>query len=315
MTMRTIGRQLIERGSWLSAYLFFDGTVHSEAADGIIRDVVAPFTARQLAMGRLGRWYFVRYSHNGPHVRVRMLPTNEEAGSSIIREFETECESSRRVTEVEWAKYAPEIARYGGQAAMPLAEQIFEDSSKLACDVLATHRTFQDRACRCGVALLSMLVLMRAFSAVNARDSIDDSIAEFAAYYSDGYRQLIAGSEAAQMEMLSEFERASEQDRDRVAPYVDDAIDRLARGAGLTAALDAYNHAIVQRCLAFIDLFEAGRIVARTNSQQGVRQAIFAIVPSYMHMTNNRLGVSIDEEAYLAFLLSAIFSSRNSVRP
>ena len=59
---------------WLTVYLYFDvgddgDGIYGEAADRVIRDVVAPLV--KACRPDAVRWFFLRYSEDGAHVRVR----------------------------------------------------------------------------------------------------------------------------------------------------------------------------------------------------------------------------------------------------
>ena len=51
-------------------------------------------------------------------------------------------------------------------------------------------------------------------------------------------------------------------------------------------------------------LFDDNKIVLGGKKVDDWNTCIFSIVPSYIHMMNNRLGITIQEESYLAYLIS-----------
>jgi hypothetical protein len=66
------------------------------------------------------------------------------------------------------------------------------------------------------------------------------------------------------------------------------------------------------------DAFEKGRIeipisfrITGKNDLQEEKQRLWFIYSSYVHMTNNRLGILNQDEAYAAFLISKCLSAIN----
>ncbi|MEU4769409.1 thiopeptide-type bacteriocin biosynthesis protein [Actinosynnema sp. NPDC023794] len=137
----------------------------AETVDAFIADVLAPAMAEHRAAGRISDWFFLRYWRSGPHLRVRLRDAATHAG--VIAEGLRALVAAAGHPEVEVdpvsfhaalgvagedflphgdvreAPYEPEVERYGGPAAMPIAEEVFCRSTDVAVAVLRAARTPQ----------------------------------------------------------------------------------------------------------------------------------------------------------------------------
>jgi hypothetical protein len=84
---------------------------------------------------------------------------------------------------------------------------------------------------------------------------------------------------------------------------VEEAWDRLEIGASLNETLDAYGTAMQPVRDALHNLYTNGAVLDRDTPIPSWFGCVRKILPSLMHMTSNRLGVSIPAEAYLAHLV------------
>jgi thiopeptide-type bacteriocin biosynthesis protein len=118
-----------DRGTaWRTWYVWTPGG--RDEADALIRDTLAPLAGEAIADGRASRWFFLRYSEGGAHVRWRVETTSSEA-ARLADLVAARC--GLRVTP---GSYEREPARYGGAEHLAAAESVFCASSALALRVL-----------------------------------------------------------------------------------------------------------------------------------------------------------------------------------
>lgn len=284
---------------WLSAHLHFDGTTPRDF-DRVIQQVVKPLTRGLESRDLVHEYFFIRYFENGPHVRVRWLPVGSEAADEIRRTAEGASAEAYRNGKsagpltLRWQPYEPEVERYGGVVAIQQAERLFWRSSRTVFDLLEDHH--DERAAhgtRMGVALLSMVVLAHA-----AEQSLGTPIG-FLGFYSRAYMPVIAAP-AAFASLMSTFGRAYETQADRLVPHVHELWLRLEGNEPLGGALDEYAVSVRQYLATLRALFADGAVIARGAPPASWSRCVQQIVPSLMHMHNNRLGITIPEEVYLA---------------
>ena len=191
-----------------------------------------------------------------------------------------------------WIAYEPEYARYGGLAGIALAEEFFFLSSEVVGSLLTRRKLVRSQ--RLGQAMLGMLVLIHAFAVTPAKAGA------LAGSYASGYLRQIADQEPERNAWQDTFDGGFERQADLLRVYVHDAWTRLVQGEDLTPELDRYRERLAGCRRRFDHLCERG-LLERAGSPCVDHDAmVAAIVPSYLHMHNNRMGITVAEEAYLA---------------
>jgi thiopeptide-type bacteriocin biosynthesis protein len=120
---------------WLSAKVY----VGPGLADSVLTRTVEPLVAKARADGWVDRWFFLRYADPQPHLRVRLRRTEPTYGELLdhVCEHLQPLLDDGTVHRWELDTYQPELHRYGGAAALDLAEQIFEADSNAVVSLLA----------------------------------------------------------------------------------------------------------------------------------------------------------------------------------
>lgn len=306
---------------WLSAHLYFDVTgddLYGAGCDTVVREVVRPFVARCVTEGWITGYFFVRYRLDGPHVRLRLCGADgvlagdvapalaAYVGAPVPRPDATGEEAAAApggppaasaVTRINWIPYEPETARYGGPDALAISEGVFRASSDLAFEILQ-GLDGQVRASRLGKALLAMVVLAHAIV-----DAPTHAIA-FMEHYHRTYLHVLAAGTVPLDQWRDAFESGYVRQAERLGGYVRETWRRLDAGERVGASLDDYHGAMRTARKSLQELAAAGRVRTAAGPAADWRTAAAHLLPSYTHMMNNRLGVSIPEESYLAHLIS-----------
>jgi thiopeptide-type bacteriocin biosynthesis protein len=279
---------------WLTAYLFFEGDVYGEAADRVIREVVAPLAQ---ACRDAVRWFFLRYDEEASHVRLRFLAPGQVLEETIWPLIVAAASSSELVVSSTRELYEPEVERYGGPCGLVLAEELFHRQSETALALLAKIPP-GTRPQRLGKGLLAMLVLLFLYRGERP------TAAGLARSYGTDYLKIWAGNAEEQDHWLRTFQEAFDRQADRLAGYVASAWEALESGGELTPELDAYRRDMEDVARRLRELFDQGRLRLQEQPAADWDECVDWIVPSYVHMMNNRLGVSIQEESYLSVLIA-----------
>lgn len=280
---------------WLSAHLYFEGDVHGAAGDRVVRDVAAPLAGS--CRGDAARWFFLRYFEDGGHLRIRFFAPAEVNEATIWPRITAAASASKRVERVERVPYLPEVERYGGPWGLALGEELFHASSETALALLAKVEP-GDRPARLGKALLAMLVLFHTYE----RDA--DRAAELADFYAASYLRAWAPDPERQKRWHAAFQEGFDRQADHLADYTEAVWDALESDGELTPELDVYRRAMAGFARRLRGLFEAKRLRLGAEIADDWPRCVRRIVPSYLHMMNNRLGVSLQEESYLSVLIS-----------
>lgn len=317
----------VSSGCWISAHLFFSGGVYSEAADTIIRDVVEPLAAESRRENRASSYFFIRYGELGPHVRLRLrvdVTAMHDTADWLLRRVSAIAphadlqsfgavansnplsltalgpggrHDSAALVGLRWIPYEPEITRYGGESATRLAEAFFEASSDVA---IAQLKKMQrgTRASRLGKALLANLTIFHAAS-MHRQDA-----ARAAFSYGAGYLKTLAATSARdRLDWERTFGRGFAEQAEKMRVYVEHAwalFERAEHPEPLRALAAAIRHTRTK----LSELVSTGSIVVYDQPVHTWLECAQRIVPSYVHMMNNRLGVTVAEEAYLAHVLT-----------
>jgi thiopeptide-type bacteriocin biosynthesis protein len=115
---------------WLFAKLYCG----RGSAEHILREVVAPVVARARAEVPLRGWFFLRYADPGNHLRLRLraAPADVPRLVEILGEAAGPLVASGRIARLVYDTYLPEVERYGGPAAIGVAEAAFAHDSDAA---------------------------------------------------------------------------------------------------------------------------------------------------------------------------------------
>ncbi|HEU0015334.1 MAG TPA: thiopeptide-type bacteriocin biosynthesis protein [Longimicrobium sp.] len=303
---------------WLSAYLFFTGWIYAPECDRIVVDVVEPFVRRCQREGWIDQHFFIRYSEHGPHVRLRLHGDAKTLQETVwpalledVREHSGEVETTvpvdakppfyrpgepLRVTHVAQVPYEPEIDRYGGPHAIFVAERVFQVSSEAAYAL--TQKMGRERSSRLGKGLLTMVVLNHLFNQTRERG------ANFAQVYGVSYLRTVERDEDQRGERLEAFGAGFDKQAETLGEYVQDVWERMDQGEELSETLDRYHDGLRACHDELRTLCEEGRVILGGQPVEDWDRVVMSIVPSYTHMMNNRLGVTLQEESYLSYLIT-----------
>lgn len=305
-----------ESNRWLSAHIHFDGNIYSSACDKVILQVVAPCVKIGLTEGLFSRYFFIRYGEGGAHVRLRLCvpyqsPEQEvqecitsqlQSLKETIAVKESDSESSLREQKVpaglgvRWMTYEPEVNRYGGALGIKVAEQLFYCSSE-ACLTFLQNEHPMENASRLGKALI--MTLLELFVFFKQRRVVG----EFAELYGNSYLRTLIREEGMRSSWSEAFRNGHEIQSRSLAAYIHEMWSRLEDNESVSEVLDRYRGNLEMQLSELVALVET-----RAVSRDGVPffnadSALRALVPSYVHMMNNRIGITPLEESYVCHLI------------
>ncbi|MEW2069422.1 thiopeptide-type bacteriocin biosynthesis protein [Streptomyces sp. NPDC007346] len=130
--------------TWLSLHCFLRSA--PEDTDVFLTEEVAPLLDGLVAEGEATGWFFIRYDEGGHHLRIRVRGASEARAASLPKSLARRAErlpvpdsvrgrgerGQAEHAEVHAEPYVPETARYGGPVALPVAEEVFVRSSRVA---------------------------------------------------------------------------------------------------------------------------------------------------------------------------------------
>jgi thiopeptide-type bacteriocin biosynthesis protein len=295
--------RVVESFAWQSIHLFLAADVFGSAGDQIVAQVVAPVVDALRAEQLIDGFFFVRYvDEKGPHIRWRMrcarslTPANVDARlASAVASMPVEAPQLSRTA---WEAYEPEVRRYGGSVGLKLAERVFEISSDAAISVLRSY-SLDLPAKRRAMAMVAKLTIAYPFF------SNISSLQRLLQFYAKDRIALYTRDAATAAALTAEVEAATARQSDRYTSAVSQCVAAMQDGEppipeflalyqGLYAAKVEIEHAIRENA---ITISADTRICLATVAAY--------LVPSYMHMSSNRMGVNNIDEAFLAHGIAA----------
>jgi thiopeptide-type bacteriocin biosynthesis protein len=103
-----------------------------EVADRFLTGTVGPAMAALRDRGAVDDWFFVRYTEGGPHLRIRFRGSGPDLAARVAGELAAGAPAG-----IHEARYEPEVERYGGPAAIGVAERVFCRSTEVVLARLA----------------------------------------------------------------------------------------------------------------------------------------------------------------------------------
>jgi len=313
-----------ENRAWLSAHLFLndDGARAVAPGDRVILGVVAPLARHCLREGWIRRFFFLRYHHLGLHIRVRLQGTPEVLQQQVRPALEraARLDGQVRVDEIgplhpsthpdilhlRWMSYEPEVQRYAGIDGMRPTERLFHASSELVLALLPPGEL--ELPVRRARALLAATTLLHAMCEDRAHAA---ELAEaYSGYALDIIRQGMHASETGtEPDCTAAFDAGLERQVGTLAPPVRSLWAGLEAGAEVGAPLDAYHAATLEIRRELAALHKAGLLAGPgLDAAASWRRLIEVLLPSHLHVTSNRLGLSILDESYVGHLAARLLA-------
>lgn len=306
-------------GDWLSLYLDFESVVapragvYGRACDALINGVVKPVIDRFKGEGWAETAFFVRYHDGQPHVRLRLLAAaglHEALSAEVADVLERFAAAGHgaRVLGLRTVPYEPELARYGGATAMRLSEHVFDASSRLVLDTLpslAGSEPTEVLERRFGHAVMGAVLLAATFFPGDA----------------SGPKRLLAGYAEG---VVAHRVREGRKDEFRSS-----IVAMTARQARLCRTLqplltvtdsdagEASPVATAQRAFRtarekLVRAWHGEPFRIYGNEIRSPADALVRLVPSYLHMHMNRLGLAPFQEAVACSIAAKAFEEEHA---
>ncbi|MFC5720528.1 lantibiotic dehydratase C-terminal domain-containing protein [Streptomyces gamaensis] len=342
-------------GSWQALHIHYAANPRP-----LMNECVTPLVERLTADGLLENHFFINYWLEGPHVRLRLKPSSQQAAPEVLHRAETavaaflrerpalyEVDSSgflndfyNTLFDLEFPEeeraaylgpdgrmklrpnnsffrmpYEPEYGKYGGPAGVGLAEWHFRHSSEL---VMAAVRgmNLHLRTVRLGTAAQLMMVMAGCFLPDRER------LAQYLDRYHAFWHRAFSGTGLIGTD---EYERAcaSTGTGPALSRRFAAVLDALA--AGEHERLPGFLRGWAGHCTQLREraagLAVRGELVfrswdgARDETVTDPAEALPLLLSPYMHMTNNRLHVTIRDEAYLSYALGRALRAPDAAAP
>lgn len=278
---------------WIAVYLFSDLGFES-----IITELVGKLVEDPAIASKMRLFFYIRYWEGGPHVRLRILPTAGKHKQKIIDVVEVESHRYFSVAkksgsyQIEFCEYKRETQRYGGAEMMNISEGFFKSSSQTVMKVLQKYSLQWSEQLALGIA-----IKMHAIFANTVVFDIGEIRSLFGTVVNNWILYAIKPDNIGNIpfdysdNMMRIFKRSFEVQMDRFGRIFDSSLH-----VGNQTDWEEYWR---MECLLFRKQIDA--------LMPAGEKELIQIYDSHIHMTNNRLGIRIRDEAFIAFVLSQLY--------
>lgn len=314
--------------TWLSLHLFY-----AQPWEKLILEVIKPVCENLLQQRLITQFFFIRYWEGGPHIRLRLKGEANVLKSKVdvtVRQhflkFIKDHPSIRQEpvginslsvqswydnNTIQSVAYKPETDRYGGLHGLPIAERQFGASSRAVIEAMATSIAWSS-ARALGVAVqMHLSFIHTAGISKNEAVSFFSWIAQNWLPTAINKRISAKDYQLEKDKTLHLFEDRFSKQQESLLPFCLKFWNALQ--AGVPFDSEWINQWIKEVRLIFASLKEQNEadklIQPRILHPEKIPQSnrtLWSLFDSYIHMTNNRLGLLNSEESYIAFLLHKI---------
>lgn len=298
-------------GKWWSVYIFYNGDL-----EDVLISVVSPII-KVVHPLYIEKFFFIRYYENGAHIRLRLKCTQNTFEKhvkplleSIANDFAYQVSLNNKMAYLQYVPYLTENERYGGINGVILAEEIFQISSKITLQIIGIKNWNCQKAL--GVAIqLQLISIFFFFEDIKKIES-------FLLFGQIGRMQLALGK-FADNDFVNDFIKRQDEvytrQKDNINLTLNDIWIILNNDVLFDDRImemwryEIRNFALKLR-INLADMFSFNTI--STNSPVAINEdnevKKWMLIDSYMHMTNNRLGIFYKEESYIYFILREFFA-------
>lgn len=315
---------------WLGAYLYY-----GEPRELFLAEAVRPFVERILTERLADQFFFIRFSEQGPHIRLRFKGSQQTLVRAVkpgldafFSRYMEACPSSREEltgmemlpAEQQWrpnntihyVPYEPEIERYGGPTGVDIAERQFQHSSRMVLRLLTSSKNWDyDRALGAAIQMHLGLAWALGMSLTETRYFYARiSEAWLVRAYDFSPHHSAEKNEARREMTLAAFAETFERQQEVLVAYHGQFWQLLTGGESFEQEwLNDWLCGMKELGRELMAADTCNRLIYPNgfNPDPTIpipikRQHLWSIVGSYVHMTNNRLGIHNRDEAYLGYL-------------
>ena len=320
----------VDNANWLSVYLYY-----ADPWENFLTSAVNPLVLELESKGWIEQFFFIRYWEYGPHIRLRLksdeLMIEQKVKPFLLEYFTRHMERNpsvrkdplwtqqlpenqrwKRNNTIAFVPYEPEIQRYGGSSGILIAEKQFEASSRAVLSILSETESWSYSQAL-GRAIQLHLGLASAF-----RMDTAETHAFFKYIYANWRPRADAVLTNKEKEIRDStaitekaFAESFQKQKVFLVPMVMRVWDALQKKIEFEnpwfhqwmADMNSIYHLLCDARMKK-NLLEHNRETISTGKPfNHYLQKHFYIFDSYVHMTNNRLGISNHDEGYLGYLI------------
>jgi thiopeptide-type bacteriocin biosynthesis protein len=286
------------RDQWISVHLYSDLSFEQVLAN-LIRNLVVKLTDMQL----ISSYFFIRYWEGGSHIRLRVLANDIKSISDVSSQIEEtacsyyESQKDYKPYRLEFVPYEREVDRYAGEDGVKIAESIFEHSSRAVIDIINQHESRWNTGLAIGFAMKMHVILAKIlFKDLTSIRGLFKCVFENWLMFSvkhDGDNQVF---QANTEKVKKAFEKTFLEQKEKIVSIVKNTF--LAEVGA--AECENWEKEWIRHCQQVEMELSTKHLVPQDQ--------IYQFFESHIHMTNNRLGVYVRDESFIAFMIYKVFT-------
>jgi thiopeptide-type bacteriocin biosynthesis protein len=300
--------------SWVSVYLYYN-----DPLDDFLKYAVTPFVKNALNQQLAEHFFFIRYWDHGPHIRLRLI-CNSDKKKLVLKNsiriyfeeyflkhpsFRDDRLYSKNVRDtlisnnsIRFIQYKPELRRYGGKIGVAIAEKQFEISSSTVISILQEVQQWNnDRALGAAIEMHLLMLLALSLSKQNMIEFFDFI---YKSYLIDSGNIDI---NFLTKDQLHEYENIFQSQKNILIPYVHNFIEIIQNNINQVKPWMKMWYLAMQDVGNYLKDAQKRKLLHRFRYFFKSSHDLWILYYSYIHMNNNRLGIHVKEEPYLAYIL------------
>jgi thiopeptide-type bacteriocin biosynthesis protein len=321
-----------KKNTWLAAHLYY-----AEPWEKFLTEAVLPFANQMREEQLADQFFFIRYWERGPHIRLRFHGNASRLERAVkhklishFRSYFQQHPSQRPEpawlaqlpedqawylnNSVQFISYEPEVDRYGGVRGITIAEQLFYSSSQVVLKAIAQSPEWNyQRALGVGIQLHLAMLYQLGLSRKEAGEFFQLVFRHWLprAYYQSGEEVGAEVLQQRQDEVLKAFAQSYERQKSQILNIVSALWEGLEQEVQFGQLWFQQWINDMQQIKKQIDQAQREqRLVSPSHHSfdsslpvPDNQQILWTVYESYVHMTNNRLGILNRDEGYLGYLL------------
>jgi thiopeptide-type bacteriocin biosynthesis protein len=277
---------IMKQEEWISVHLFYDDSLNF-----FLKKAVQPFL--KLNKAYILSSFFIRYMENGQHVRLRVLidrkhtPILIEKINLHFNNFFTNFPSKHQIKNttnfpnnaIQHIAYEPEIQRYGGTEGILISEQLFHYSSKTILNLIEAETEYEQ-------ALLIGIIMNLYLAKSDPKHNISNLFQSIFNYWLDYNCHYLNLSKT---EIIQRYESIYDEQSEMFTEIIEGILSEKGAGEAEIEGLENWKKYCTE--------------ILKKLRNTGLTKLIPEIIGSYIHMNNNRLGISNFDESLMAYLI------------
>jgi len=243
-----------------------------KTADTILTDTIFPLSQHFFKEQWIDHWFFIRYSDPHYHLRIRFHLTEKENIAPIIHNFNNAIQNyvnQNLVWKIQSDTYQREIERYGVEL-IELSEQLFNLSSEMICKTIAMDVIKQDDNLRWQLSLKMIDVLLSDFgySLQEKRDLLNTLQENFGKEFgiNNDFRRQFGQKYRTEKTHIEKILNKNSEQNEEFVPLFKPIFENSEKAKPIIE-----------------------EIKSRSQKSEARSKKIDDLLPSYIHMTLNRL--------------------------